>query len=279
MQTPLPAQQLLDHLPAGLLFLDAQGRVRWHNTRLAELIGRPPDFLEGRDAQTTPDEGLKLLLGGAEMVYLPPEGGRAERWLGCRWATVEGGRLGHCVEITPQHTLEAEVAQLRRQLEDCRTTDLSTGLLNRRALLQALEPQLARCRRYDTALSLLVLHLDGCDRATQGDTDAATALVSVARLLRDQLRWADFIARLEPEPQFVVALPETGGEGALQLARKLRTALEELPVTPGERACIHPNSIGVTHWQRGDDAKGLLQRAQTVMFKARGEGGERLLMG
>ncbi|QKT03702.1 diguanylate cyclase [Ectothiorhodospiraceae bacterium 2226] len=279
MDTAVPAARLLDHVPAGLVFLDGRGVVRWCNPPLADLLGRAPDALLGQDAQGADEDGVKLLLGGAETVYLPAAPGREERWLMCRWEAVDDGRLGHCCDVTEAHQLEMELAQLRRQLEDCRTTDPATGLLNERALLQTLEPQLARCRRYGTELSLVVLHLDGCDRAPQSDQEAAGALVVVARVLRDQLRWADIIARLAPEPQFVIALPETPTEGALSLARKLRTAFAALTLSPAQRACLEPNSFGVTAWQRGDDAKGLLRRAQTLRLTARGAGGEQLLLG
>ncbi|HKK14451.1 MAG TPA: hypothetical protein VKA14_07290, partial [Gammaproteobacteria bacterium] len=77
-----------------------------------------------------------------------------------------------------------------------------------------------------------------------------------ARLLRDQLRWADLVA-VTQAGDFVAALPETDAGDAAALAAKLAARVQELAV---EGAPIRVR-YGVSSWRRGDHAPTLLARA------------------
>ena len=96
------------------------------------------------------------------------------------------------------------------------TTDSLTGLANHRVFYERLEQELARARRYETPVSLLMIDIDDFKELndTRGHPAGDEALRRLGRLLAGQLRrGVDLPARYGGE-EFAVILPNTGAEGA-----------------------------------------------------------------
>jgi GGDEF domain-containing protein len=91
----------------------------------------------------------------------------------------------------------------------------------------------------------------------------------VARLLKDQLRWADLVGCTE-QHEFMLVLPETTTDAALLLAGKLTGRLRDLAGQElgGESL---DSCYGVTGWRRSDTAESLLARAGVALSQARAE--------
>jgi len=111
-------------------------------------------------------------------------------------------------------------------------TDPVTGTHNLAYLLEHLPREIARAERHGHPLAVLSCRIDGID------AEAAPAVDTGAELLRafvtrceEALRAGDWLARTGGA-EFLVVLPETTGNGALNVARKLRRsfALQSLPV-------------------------------------------------
>jgi len=111
--------------------------------------------------------------------------------------------------------------------------DPLTGLYNRRAFEEVVEPLLASAERYRTPVSLILLDLDHFktinDRFGHHVGDAV--LRAVANVMRDTVRKDDILARWGGE-EFILLLPETGRDQALNLAERLRQAV----------ASVHPEA-------------------------------------
>lgn len=114
---------------------------------------------------------------------------------------------------------------LHRQRELLRTDPL-TGLANRRAFEDALAHDLALARRPGSALSLAYLDLDDFKAVndTAGHAEGDRVLRTVGEVLARSLREADTAARLGGD-EFALLLPDTGPEGAAQVAGKLAQEL------------------------------------------------------
>lgn len=116
---------------------------------------------------------------------------------------------------------------LRRQRQLLRTDPL-TGLANRRAFGDALAHDLALARRRGSALSLAYLDLDDFKAVndTAGHAEGDRVLRTVGEVLGRSLREADTAARLGGD-EFAFLLPDTGPEGAAQVAGKLASELRQ----------------------------------------------------
>jgi diguanylate cyclase (GGDEF)-like protein len=171
-------------------------------------------------------------------------------------------------------------ARAERELRELATTDALTGVLNRRALNQALNQAWPRVQRAGTDLSLLFVDIDYFKsyNDTFGHQAGDAVLSTVARVIRQSIhRPDDQVARYGGE-EFLVLLPETSPEGALLIAESLRNAVRALDIahsgSPHRQITV---SVGVaTHRsstsQRFPDADALIQAADNALYHAKGAG-------
>ncbi len=108
------------------------------------------------------------------------------------------------------------------QLAQLRAVDPLTGAGTYAQLKASLDAELARSRRYGRPLAALLLALDDYQalRADLGREKCDAFLADMARAVRDSLRGADRIFRLDVD-EFVVLLPETDLKGAQVTAHRL----------------------------------------------------------
>lgn len=101
--------------------------------------------------------------------------------------------------------------------------DELTGLINRRSLLEALSQQLATARRHGQPLALLMIDIDYFKQVNDlhGHLSGDKVLKAVARAIAGRTRAQDLPGRLGGE-EFLVILPNTTAQGAVQLAELLR---------------------------------------------------------
>ena len=119
-------------------------------------------------------------------------------------------------DITERRALERELV---RQA----TVDLLTGLSNRRQFLELAEQELARTRRYNKLLSVLMLDLDNFKSIndTFGHQFGDNVLVKVGEICRKTLREVDIVGRIGGE-EFAILLPESDTKQAIEVAERLR---------------------------------------------------------
>ena len=155
-------------------------------------------------------------------------------------------------------------------------TDELTGLGNRRMLEKSLAIELSRVQRGGTPLSVIILDIDFFkhvnDRYGHGLGDEV--LIRFATSLSALLRPTDIITRFGGE-EFVVLLPHTTLDGAAAAAERIRGVLAIEIVEP----LIAPvtASFGVAELGPGETALSLIDRADKALYRAKGEGRNRVV--
>ncbi len=143
-------------------------------------------------------------------------------------------------DVTARKRAEGRVRDLARRLEEANrhlteanlslkeiaATDPLTGLGNRRDFDRRLNLELRRASRSGSATSLAYLDLDHFKSYNDrfGHPAGDELLIKLSSLLADAVRTSDSVARIGGE-EFVVLLPQTGVDGAVTLAEKLRQAV------------------------------------------------------
>ena len=155
-------------------------------------------------------------------------------------------------------------------------TDALTGLPNRRAIDATLLRMVAHAGRSVSPMSLLLFDLDHFkqvnDRFGHGVGDEVLAAVGAA--LRDIVRDGDFAGRYGGE-EFIIALPDTGTEGGLVVAEKIRQAVAEIYVPSIDEKIT--TSVGVaTLPDDAADASGLVRAADRALYLAKTNGRNRV---
>lgn len=118
--------------------------------------------------------------------------------------------------------------ELMHQFQELSNTDSLTSLHNRRAMLFRLEEERARLNRVHSTFSLLMADIDLFKEINDrhGHEAGDAVLVQLGRLLRGSLRDIDHVARWGGE-EFLILLPDTGMEGALVVAEKIRQKVDQ----------------------------------------------------
>ena len=124
--------------------------------------------------------------------------------------------------------------------------DALTGVANRRSFLQRGAVELARARRYDRPLSLLILEPDHFKEITDtyGHDAGDEVLKAMTGVLEQGLRSIDEVGRLRGE-EFAALLPETTLAEAVNLAERVRGAIADLTVQSGAHTVRVTVSMGL----------------------------------
>lgn len=149
---------------------------------------------------------------------------------------------------------DALVAQ-RQELAFLAQRDALTGLYNRREFMRLAERELLRATRVPCETAIIMVDLDHFKKINDrhGHPGGDVVLQVVAQRLGRALRSTDTLARLGGE-EFIVLLPNTGPEGALQVAARLREAVRHAPVPFEEEAIPVTASLGVSSLRATDKA-------------------------
>jgi len=227
----------------------------------------------------------------------------ARMYAGASLVTADGHRIGTlCVmdreprQLTPRQRhilaglarqvmalieLRAHERLLKEALERAEylaSTDVLTGLLNRRALFERLGQEMARSRRYGTPLSAVLIDLDHFKRINDEHGHAAgdAVLKAVGELISTSVREVDIAGRYGGE-ELCVLLPQTGLDGALSFAEGLRRKLAALPFDFDGLAKAVTASFGVASLQgQAGDGQALVKAADGALYAAKREGRNRV---
>lgn len=162
-------------------------------------------------------------------------------------------------------------------------TDDLTGLANNRAFRERMDEEAARAQRFGHDLSLLIIDLDDFKQVndTYGHPQGDAVLKSVGRILADESRGIDVPARYGGE-EFVVALPETSGTGAFELAERIRERIEaeQTPLLDGSGGKVRVTaSLGLaTLPGSAASASELFLGADAALYEAKRSGKNRVVV-
>ena len=190
------------------------------------------------------------------------------------------------VWLTVTLSLQTSTDLLRiHELEKENVTDSLTKVYNRRYLDHRLNEEVARSRRYENKLSILMLDIDHFKRVndTYGHQAGDTVLRTLATLVKTSLRDLDVFARYGGE-EFMVICPDSSAEGATLLAERLRLAVQSQPVDVVDDAGNQHSiqvliSVGVACLGGVIDSREkLVQAADKALYRAKEEGRNRVVV-
>lgn len=185
-------------------------------------------------------------------------------------------------ELHARARLLAEVGSLRRELRAISLRDPLTGLHNRRYLVQRIDEEFSRARRYRTPLSLVLLDIDQLKRINDagGQSAGDSAIRSVSELIRAHIRKEDVLGRMGEE-SYAVLLPGNRYRGAAVLANKIRTGVERLLVPfQGEtlRVLVSAGISTVPDNPAIASADDLMRATEDALEEAKSRGGNRVFI-
>ena len=182
-------------------------------------------------------------------------------------------------ELLARIRVGSRVVQYQQHLEYQTQVDSLTGLFNRRAFENKMNEEFERSKRYHNQLSILILDIDNFKMIndTYGHHGGDAALVKISETLRERTRQSDFPSRYGGE-EFVLVLPETDQDNALQVANKIHESIRRNSFGTTTRPFTLTVSIGVssTSAQVYSDWRDLVADADRALYLAKNSGKDRV---
>ena len=175
------------------------------------------------------------------------------------------------------NTLEAN-----DKLQRIASKDPLTNLPNRRAYDEYFQTEWDRHKRSASIMSLLIIDVDHFKEFNDhyGHSEGDTALLRIANVIKEKLKRPGDQAYRYGGEEFVVILPDTGYNGAIEVGEKLRDSIEQLNI-PHEfsqtakviTACVGVACVAPTD---EDDPKDFFNLADKELYRAKQSGRNRV---
>ena len=258
-----------------------------------EIIGRHfSDFLTLKYAQVFQAKWCNLItvgnFAGFEQEILRKDGSILITSLdGQNTYAANGSYIQtHCVlyDITTRKRQEAELDSNRRELETLNhklqlindelyalaATDGLTGTWNRRQFEKTAFLEIEKAKRYNTPISLIIFDIDHFKEINDhhGHNVGDRVLIELSRLVQNNIRATDILARWGGE-EFIVLVPNTSANLAMNLAEKLRACIEAHDFQDIDTVTI---SFGVSEFSYGDILDDWINRADKALYLAKSSG-------
>lgn len=239
---------LIDNVQAAVVVHAADSSIEFANPRAADLLGLTREQMLGRRAidpawQFIREDGSRMpveeypvsrVIGTGQALRDYVTGVQVAGPEPVRWVLVDAvpaiGHDGRLRQVIVSFIDISEREQQKQQLERLASTDALTGLATRRHLLELAGREQARAQRSGRSPALIFLDLDHFKSINDrfGHETGDRVLRHVGDVLRRELREADIAARWGGE-EFCVLLPEAEPDAAVEVAERLRIALERMP--------------------------------------------------
>jgi diguanylate cyclase (GGDEF)-like protein len=217
-------------------------------------LNDPSKFSTLRSALAVPLEGVSGVIGVLALY-------RADK------DAFTSDHLRILLAVSGKMALSIENALKYEQAENSATTDYLTGLPNARSLFLQLDRELARCKRENVPLTLMVCDMDGFKKINDrfGHLEGNRVLRLFAQALKDSCRDYDYVARMGGD-EFVVIAPGLSAEAAAKKMEQIRPLARHAGLEVcGEEILSLSVGIAVSP-DDGNDAEQLLTHADRRMY-------------
>ena len=287
---------LMDHAPIMVSYWDAERRCHYANRMYRAWFGKGEEEIIGIDLQSL--LGEELLAKCAPLIdatlrgepqNFEQERARADGSTGyvlSRYIPDMDGRevRGFFVIASDITELKQTQQSLEKRIEDLyslATTDALTGLNNRRNLLEKIQFEIERAKRYGLNMVFFMLDIDHFKKIndTFGHDTGDAVLKALGALLHDTMRTSDHVGRLGGE-EFGILLASVVPEQAEAIAERLRRRVEEMVVWHNEKDIRFTVSIGLADLQADveNPLEDMVKRADLALYRAKNSGRNRVCL-
>jgi len=184
------------------------------------------------------------------------------------------GALGvTALVVSRQIAALRENLSLMTELHELASTDVLTGLQSRRHFFEVAEREFYLARRHERPLAAMMIDIDHFKgiNDTYGHAAGDQALQMLARTCHECLRSTDIIGRYGGD-ELVTILPDTDVDAALEVATRIRSALDKISIAVDDTSFRFTISVGVATAEAAADLAQLLRRADRALYQAKQDG-------
>lgn len=176
-----------------------------------------------------------------------------------------------------------KIKLLKDEVSRISVCDDLTGLYNRKYLLDRLEEEISRSKRYSTPITCMLLDIDYFKVINDmyGYQVGDEVLKKVSEILQDRVRKEDIVTRYGDE-EFIVALPNTTDRNAYVLAERIRKDIKAYNFFQDEEEPMSVTvSIGISTYpfpHMDPDVNTLTRYAEHALYNAKKQGKNKVIL-
>lgn len=283
---------LLNLIRLGILFMDQDRRVLYHNRAMLDIWGYPPDTQLVGSREAVLKEQASVVVADPESYFAHIDQAVRERSVASeeyeirfvdgrivtdRSAIVRGGddlrsigRLWIYEDVTADRRISERLVELAER-------DELTGLYNRRRFHEELERLLADAARRGTEVGLLAFDLDGFKPVNDsfGHQAGDEVLVGLAAAVGRIVRRNEMFFRVGGD-EFALLVPASTASGLQELAHRLVEAVAALHFRFGGSTVGVTASVGIARFpDNAADAESLIAAADEALYLSKSKGRNR----
>lgn len=178
-----------------------------------------------------------------------------------------------------------KIKELRYKVSSISTTDELTGLHNRKYMLERLDAEMSRAKRYHSTVSCILFDIDFFKVVNDmyGYEWGDILLKKVAEMLLNLARKEDIVTRYGDE-EFMVILPDTKEENAFIFAERFRRDIEKMSFIPDGEDERHPVKVsgGIASFPQmegvDENSNTIIRYAEHALYNAKKRGKNRVVL-
>lgn len=178
-----------------------------------------------------------------------------------------------------------KIKELKNKVSNIATTDELTGLHNRKYMLERLDAEMSRAKRYHSTVSCILFDIDFFKVVNDmyGYEWGDILLKKVAEMLLNLARKEDIVTRYGDE-EFMVILPDTKEENAFIFAERFRRDIEKMSFIPDGEDERHPVKVsgGIASFPQmegvDENSNTIIRYAEHALYNAKKRGKNRVVL-
>lgn len=283
---PVARDNMIQYMDIGMLVLDYKARIVDFNSAAVRIVGRKPSIGLSIGEVLDNWQGMpSLSTDTSEKKEIHIEQTNPSLWLDVSVSPLHdsSGRLsGHMIllqDITKRKQAEEALILAHNSLEHQAMHDPLTGILNRRAILDALSRELARARRQHVGLAIGICDIDHFKKIndTYGHPVGDEVLCGLVRTMESNLRQYDLLGRFGGE-EFLVLTPGVTENDVITVYQRLVSEAAQNSLATKSGNVSVTISIGVKVLTGEEHMDELLKAADEALYDAKNGGRNRVFV-
>lgn len=182
-------------------------------------------------------------------------------------------------DVSKRVEAEKELEKTYTKMKILSRIDPLTNLLNRRAMMEAIENEIIRFERNNEPFVLIICDIDDYKKVndTYGHDAGDFVLVSIADLMRSSIRKQDVIGRWGGD-EFLLLLPQTDANGGKHVAVNIKRQIASTTFNFSGNDVFLTMTFGISEFKEKLGLKGCIKQADNALYKGKKDGKNRVII-